>query len=281
MSLEIIFWLSLINSDFIYFMSLENYFWISLVNSDFVYWMSLEIIFWLSVINSDFVYWMSLVIIFFFDFYQTKWFLLSQVTHLLIFEVKYSTIQLYIQPSIVGIIHWSIWSDIHLWTILSLEYHWQSIKMATGPDTYKDYYHITEWGDVIITGEGNPIKKNISLDDIDPSDLFTISPSTLWDSKKTRSNSALFQPGNTQPYNPNKADRMLYTTQMAVNLMASKLGNLEMHESKLWCTQQGDSENFWSTHKIKTWHFRPRDNDWIDWQIKRKRILDKRSKYHP
>ena len=103
--------------------------------------------------------------------------------------------------------------------------------MATGPDTYKDYYHITEWGDVIITGEGNPIKKNTSLDDIDPSDLFTISPSTLWDSKKTRSNSALFQPGNTQPYNPNKADRMLHTTQMAVNLMASKLGDLEMHES--------------------------------------------------
>ena len=103
--------------------------------------------------------------------------------------------------------------------------------MATGPDTYSEYYHITEWGDVIITGEGNPIKKNISLDEFDPSNLFTISPSTLWDSKKTRSNSSLFQPGNTQPYNPNKADRMLYTTQMAVNLMANRLGNLEMHEA--------------------------------------------------
>ena len=103
--------------------------------------------------------------------------------------------------------------------------------MATGPDTFKDYYHITEWGDVIITGEGNPIKKNISLDAFDSADLHTISPTTLWDSKKTRSNSHLFQPGNTQPYNPNKADRMLYTTQMAVNMMANKLGNLEMHEA--------------------------------------------------
>ena len=103
--------------------------------------------------------------------------------------------------------------------------------MATGPDSYKESYHITEWGDVIITREGNPIKKNISLDEFDPSDLFTISPTKLWDSKKTRSNSSLFQPGNTQPYNPNKTDRMLYTTQMAVNLMANRLGNLEMHES--------------------------------------------------
>ena len=33
---------------------------------------------------------------------KQKWLLLSQVTHLLIFEVKYSTIQLYIQPSIVA-----------------------------------------------------------------------------------------------------------------------------------------------------------------------------------
>ena len=103
--------------------------------------------------------------------------------------------------------------------------------MATGPDTFKDHFHITEWGDVIITGEGNPIKKNISLDEFDSDDLYTISPTTLWDSKKTRSNSHLFQPGNTQPYNPNKTDRMLHTTQMAVNMMASKLGNLEMHEA--------------------------------------------------
>ena len=103
--------------------------------------------------------------------------------------------------------------------------------MATGPDTFKDHFHITEWGDVIITGEGNPIKKNIPLDEFDSDDLHTISPTILWDSKKTRSNSHLFQPGNTQPYNPNKTDRMLHTTQMAVNMMANKLGNLEMHEA--------------------------------------------------
>ena len=103
--------------------------------------------------------------------------------------------------------------------------------MATGPDSYQDSFHITEWGDVIITGEGKPIEKTRSLDEYDPNDLHTIPPNKLWDSKMTRSKSSIFQHGNTHPYNINKKDRMILATQSAVNLMANKLGNLEMHES--------------------------------------------------
>ena len=80
-------------------------------------------------------------------------------------------------------------------------------------------------------GRGIPSKRIPHWMNLTQMIFYTISPTTLWDSKKTRSNSHLFQPGNTQPYNPNKTERMLHTTQMAVNLMASKLGNLEMHES--------------------------------------------------
>ena len=101
--------------------------------------------------------------------------------------------------------------------------------MATSPDQYQDSFHTTLKGKIVISGDGKPINKEISLKQFKPDDLYSISPDHLWDSKITRTKSYIFDHYDPQPYDPKEDEKMILATQMAVKVMADKLSTIDMH----------------------------------------------------